>query len=69
MNFDRLIDDLCAVGLTQTEIAKFCNCSQSAISDLQRGESQQPRYSVGKALIDLHKKRCKTRTEPTTAGA
>lgn len=67
MNFKTIIDELCAAGMTQTQIGEACGCSQGAISDLQRGESQQPRYSVGKALIDLHAERVKAATESATA--
>lgn len=59
MDFKSLIEELVATGMTQVEIANECGCSQPAISDLLRGESTQPRYAVGKALVDLHAQRMK----------
>jgi len=68
MDFKSLIEELVATGMTQVEIAQECGCSQPAISDLMRGESAQPRYVVGKALVDLHAQRTQAR-RPTTEAA
>lgn len=45
-----LVDD---AGLTQPEIAKLCDCGQSTISDLLRGNTKDPRTSTGLLLLGL----------------
>lgn len=49
-----IISMLCDFGYTQESIAKECNCSQPSISDLSKGRVTDPRYSIGKRLIELH---------------
>lgn len=58
MDFKALLADLQRAGLTQAQIADACACRQSTISDLARGETEQPRFSVGSALIDLRNRHC-----------
>lgn len=58
MDFKALLADLQRAGLTQTQIAEACACRQSTVSDLARGATDQPRFSVGNALIKLHKRHC-----------
>lgn len=40
-------------GLTQPEIARLCQCGQSTISDLLRGNTTDPRTSTGLLLLGL----------------
>lgn len=54
MNWPQLLIDLSARGYTQPEIAKRCGCSQSMISDLSRGKTLDPRFSLGLALRQMH---------------
>ena len=55
MDFKLLIAELQAAGLTQEQMAEACNCAQSTISDLARGETQTPRFHIGMKLLELHK--------------
>jgi predicted XRE-type DNA-binding protein len=57
MDWKKLISQLVESGLTQVEIAKSVECGQTTISELFRGETEDPRSSVGLALIALAKKR------------
>lgn len=41
--------------LTQPQLAKLVGCSQAFISDLVRGRTREPRYSIGQRLLDLSK--------------
>lgn len=40
-------------GLTQPDIARLCECGQSTISDLLRGNTTDPRTSTGLLLLGL----------------
>ncbi len=40
-------------GLTQTRLAQQVGCSQASITDLLRGRTREPRYSLGQRLLDL----------------
>lgn len=40
-------------GMSQPQIAAFCHCSQSTVSDLARGETKDPRHRIGEALRAL----------------
>ena len=53
MNWKQLTSDLIQSGLTQAEIAKAIGCGQTTISELQTGKTDNPRSSVGLALIAL----------------
>lgn len=55
MDFKLLIAELQASGLTQEQMAEACNCAQSTISDIARGETQTPRFHIGMKLLDLHR--------------
>ena len=56
MNWKNTISDLQKAGLTQVQIAQVCGCTQSTVSELLNDESKVPRYPVGVALLELHKK-------------
>lgn len=53
MNWADLISKLQNAGLSQAAIARHCGCSQSSISDLASGRTQDPRYSIACALVGL----------------
>ena len=55
MNWKKIIRDLQAAGITQVQIAERCNCAQTTISDIVNGRTEQPSYSIGAALVALHK--------------
>ena len=56
MTWKKTISDLQKSGLTQVQIAQLCGCAQSTVSELLSDESKVPRYPVGAALLELHKK-------------
>ena len=53
MNWAELISRLQEAGLSQPQIARRCGCAQSTISDLASGNTKDPRFSIGKALVEL----------------
>lgn len=58
MNWPKVITDLELAGMTQTEIATECDCSQPYVSQLKSGLRKDPAFSVGAELAALHKRRC-----------
>lgn len=40
-------------GLSQSQIAKQAGCGQATISDLASGKTQEPRHSLGVALMRI----------------
>jgi len=53
--FQSLIRDLNKVcGLTQTDIAKLTESSQSQIGDFLNGKRNEPLYSLGHRIVQLH---------------
>ena len=57
MNWTKIIFELtdrAKGGITQTELAKRCGCSQATISDLLRGEIRKPSFTIGQKLVALH---------------
>ena len=63
MQWKNIIFDIQASGLTQTEIAERCKCSQSTISELASTPDRVPTWPIGAALLDLHKKTTKRRKQ------
>jgi transcriptional regulator with XRE-family HTH domain len=59
MDWQSLIADLKSRNLTQHDIAAFCKCKQSTVSDLSRGITKRPNFELGQALIALHKSKRK----------
>lgn len=53
MDWKTLIQSLIDKGGTQAEIAAYCKCTQSAISDLARGVTTNPSFALGDALRKL----------------
>lgn len=59
MNWQRVINDLEASGLTQVEIGQLSGCSQSQVSDLKTGRrGKRLGFDVGTNLNRLWKERC-----------
>lgn len=58
-----VIDDLVTRGgFTRVEIARLCgNAAPSTITDIENGRTLEPRYGLGRQLIDLHRKHIKSR--------
>lgn len=60
MDWSKIIQDIQNVGMTQKEIAEFCNCSQGTISQIKnrygkKGNAQiAVSYEIGTALKQLH---------------
>ncbi len=54
MNWKTLIEQIKDKGLSQQDIAARCNCGQATISDLAKGTTEDPRFSLGEALQALH---------------
>ncbi len=67
MNWKSLIADLLANGLSQPQIAVICECGQATISDLARGDTKDPRDSLGQALRALHKRAMRGEFRPKQA--
>lgn len=53
INFQLLLSGLIAAGMRQPEIAQHVGCGQSTISDLMRGATKEPRYSLGQKILTL----------------
>lgn len=53
-----ILTDILQSGMTQTEVALAVGFSQATISDIYRGELDDPRASLGDALRDLYARRC-----------
>ena len=48
-----IIRELKGHGLSQKHIASVCGCGQTTISDLAKGQTKDPSYSVGESLKRL----------------
>jgi transcriptional regulator with XRE-family HTH domain len=55
MDWKQVIGDIVASGLTQSEIARRCDTGQGHISALLNGQYREPRFGLGKKLLDLHR--------------
>jgi predicted transcriptional regulator len=57
-------------GLTQVQLAERVQCGQATISDLRNGATTEPRYSLGRRLLELaHSSPRKPRKQPATQEA
>jgi transcriptional regulator with XRE-family HTH domain len=52
-----IIRAVVASGMTQPQIAAACGCGQATISDLLRGNTTEPRHSLGQRLLRLGQSR------------
>jgi transcriptional regulator with XRE-family HTH domain len=53
-----LLEELAIARITQREIASLVGSSQPAVSRLAKGGTEEPPYSVGEALLNLHLSKC-----------
>lgn len=58
-DFSDIVKDLIERGFTQKEIAAEVGTTQPVISDLLHHETEHPRYSTARMLVDLWKSRRK----------
>ena len=58
MELKAIIGELLAAGWTQARIAEKAGCSQPTISEIASGTTENPRFRIAAALIDLHRKEC-----------
>lgn len=56
MDWQSLIKELRAAGYTQVQIGELCGCAQTTISDLARGTTTNPSFTVGTKLLELQQK-------------
>lgn len=54
MDWKELLKDLSDAGWTQARIAEQCNVGQATVSELARGITTEPRFSLGDRLKRLH---------------
>ncbi|SSY70673.1 helix-turn-helix domain-containing protein [Alysiella crassa] len=60
MDWSKIIQDIQNIGMTQKEIAEFCNCSQGTISQIKNRYGKKDNaqisvsYEIGTALKNLH---------------
>ena len=54
MNWKKLIQELCASGMTQAEISTEVGLAQASISDIARGRTKAPSWDPGQKIIALH---------------
>ena len=55
MDWSKLISSIQKRGLSQMQIAAICGCGQATISDLLKGTTTEPRFTLGQQLIVLSK--------------
>lgn len=56
MNWREIIGDLLHWKYSQSRIAQACGCTQATVSDIYRGITPDPKFAVGLALVELHKR-------------
>ena len=54
MDWPNIIESLRERGWTQSLLAERLGIAQSAVSDLRRGSTKDPKHSTGQAIADLH---------------
>lgn len=64
MDWKTLIETLTAKGWKQQQIAEFCGCAQSVISELATGKVKNPRFTTGQALIAMGKRKAPAEKAP-----
>lgn len=64
MDWKTLIENLTAKGWKQQQIADFCGCAQSVISELAAGKVKNPRFSTGQALIAIGRRKAPADKSP-----
>jgi len=58
MNWQKIVAELKQTGLTQAQIAKAINVSDSTLSELCSGKTSEIRWTKGNALVTLHAEVC-----------
>lgn len=67
MDWKQLLKELDEAGMTQTQIAETCGTSQATVSDLARGVTKNPSFSIGAAVVELHKRAFMRQRRPSKA--
>lgn len=55
-NFQQLIADLNSRGWDNGRIAQKVGCARATIYMLAKGDNQEPRYELGRRLVDLERR-------------
>lgn len=55
MDFQKIVKELLATGISQNAIAERCNVSQVYISYMAIGKRSNPSFTVGNKLLEMHK--------------
>ncbi len=55
-DFKQIVHDLNDTGLSDREIARQVQCTQPTISRMKGELSVDPRYALGHAIVQLHRK-------------
>lgn len=55
MDWPSIISDLQARKLSLVQIAKLCGAGQATISDIKLKPGRDPSFTLGQALLHLHK--------------
>lgn len=56
MDWKTVISELVKLGYSQARIASECGCGQATVSDIYCGQTTDPKFTTGQALIELHKR-------------
>lgn len=56
VDWPALLRGLKAAGMTQPEIAEQLRCGQATVSDIARGKTIDPRYTLAAGLLRLARK-------------
>lgn len=56
MNWQNIISEMQARQVRQSAMAAECKCSQALISALLTGAKANPSYTIGTALLAMHKR-------------
>jgi len=54
MDWPRIVAEIAATGMTQTEIATECGVRQSTVSEIARNTIKSPSFDLGTKLLALH---------------
>lgn len=58
MDWSAMVRQLMGAGVTQTQIAEFCQVKQNTVSDWARARSLMPSWGSGERLIALWRQQC-----------
>lgn len=57
MDIQKILTKLIEQGISQTEIANYCACTQATISNLLHGKVRNPSFSLGSRIVDFANQR------------